>query len=115
MDDKAVNGSWVKLMVHWFTNPVGNNTTYLGFGPSWGVTAAGNKNGRVYTGSGIQGEFTAGFEMLRASTIRTFVEFSATLPFYRSEDSGDHRWTPSFVISVGGGYGKPNVVQVVEQ
>ena len=41
--------------------------------------------------------------------------FSASLPFYMSDSQGYEKWTPSFVLSVGGGYGKPNVVQVVQQ
>jgi len=66
------------------------------------------------TGSGLQGELTAGYELGRATTIRMFLQADATLPFYtvtsRTISSrGDvsdatRRYTPSLVVSVGLGW-----------
>ena len=57
-----------------------------------------------------------GFEFLRASTIRIFVEVDATLPFYWRLLSPvrrrrtDKSYAPSFVVSLGIGWGRVGVV-----
>jgi hypothetical protein len=109
--EASVNASWVKLMALYFTNPVGNRSAYFGGGLSWGATGLYDGT-RTYEGSGLQGEVTAGYELLRASTIRLFVQFDATLPFYSSKSidimdaASKSSWTPVFAASFGVGWGK---------
>jgi hypothetical protein len=125
----GVTGSWIKLMALYFLNPTANRTSYLGGGLGWGATAvasATSSNGTsassvsTYTGSGLQAELSVGYELLRASTIRIFVQGDLTLPLYsvhRADATFDpvtgaatsnsaSSYAPSFVGSFGIGWGK---------
>lgn len=110
----SASGSWAKLMCLYFLNPLSNGSTYLGAGLSWGATAVVTDS-TAYSGSGLQGEISAGFELLRASTIRLFVEADATLPFYKVHgldfNTGNDAtsYTPLFSLSLGVGWGHPAV------
>ncbi len=116
--DVGISGSWARLLALYYLNPKANSSIYGGGGLSWGGSAV-TSSGNVYSGSGIQGELSVGYEMLRASTIRLFVQADLTLPFYKStNDSFDmfgnavstgSRYTPTFVIALGGGFGRGNL------
>lgn len=121
----GVTGSWIKLMGLYFLNPTANRSSYLGLGVGWGATAVARASQTVngittasaYTGSGLQGELTAGYEFLRASTIRMFVQADATLPFYRvwgsdlSTSNLQSSYAPSVVVAFGIGWGR-SIVRV---
>jgi hypothetical protein len=116
----GVTGSWVKLMGLYFLNPTANGSSYLAGGVSWGGTVVGD-NTRVYSGSGLQGEVSGGYEFLRASTIRMFAQADVTLPFYAVSTSSfdvapvQKSWAPTFTVSVGLGWGKSiNRVHIVQ-
>ena len=116
----GVTGSWVKLMGLYFANPLSNGSLYFGAGVSWGGTAIANDT-TAYSGSGLQGEGIVGYELLRASTIRIFLEGEATLPFYTvTEDyllgtGSSSKYVPFFGASVGLGWGRSNIrVQMVQ-
>lgn len=117
----GVSGSWIKLMGLYFLNPTANRSSYLGAGLGWGATAVARSSNSTttttfnsYTGTGLQGELSAGYEFLRASTIRMFVQADATLPFYlvHSNDfstttvTEDSSYAPTFVVSFGIGWGR---------
>jgi hypothetical protein len=104
--DTNVSGSWARLMGLFFLDPTANGSPYLGGGISWGGSTL-FKNGDRYSGSGLQGEVALGYEFLRASTIRMFAQAEGTLPFYQAESdtTGKERYTPSFVLSFGLGWG----------
>jgi hypothetical protein len=115
----GITGSWVKLMGLYYLNPTSNSSTYLGAGISWGavavaeVTDATTNTGRTFSGSGLQGELSAGFEFLRASTIRMFIQADATLPFYTVTEAnflvgttGSKEWAPQLAVSLGLGWGR---------
>ncbi|MEZ4270753.1 MAG: hypothetical protein R3C68_04775 [Myxococcota bacterium] len=90
-----------KLMGLYFFDPESNGTFYLGGGLSWGGVSNIDKN-EDFDGSGLQGELALGYELLRTSSLRMFIQANATLPFYRgSEDGGDERYTPTFGIAFG--------------
>jgi len=129
----TVTGDWVKIMGLYFLSPISTGSFFLGGGLSWGMAAAtGNATGatgstsfQTYTGSGLQGELSVGYEFLRASTIRMFLQADATLPFYtvRRETFdtalgatvGGSSWVPSLAFSFGIGWGKSITrVHVVE-
>lgn len=124
----GVTGTWIRLMALYFLNPSANRSSYVGAGLGWGATAVAsatdvnNTSGSVsaYSGSGLQAELSLGYELLRASTIRIFVQGDVSLPFYKihsdiltptgtgSATSGSS-YAPSFVVSLGIGWGKSAV------
>jgi hypothetical protein len=117
--DKGVTGSWARLMALYYFNPTANGSFYLGGGLGYGVTAVSNATA-TYSGSGLQGEAAAGYEFLRASTIRIFAEAEATAPFYTvypniltgTGTPSDRSWVPSFTVSLGIGWGRSPLVRV---
>jgi hypothetical protein len=129
----GATGSWIKLMALYFLNPSANRSSYLGGGLGWGGTAVARAstdtmNGSAYSGSGLQAELSAGYELLRASTIRMFIQADATLPFYKVTSTSygtststsvngtlDTTYVPSFAVSFGIGWGRSITrVHVVE-
>lgn len=116
------SGSWLKLELLRFTNPVSDRSLYFGGGLSWSYTDldAGLDNGYTsWHGSGLQGELTAGLELGRASSMLVFVQGDVGLPFY--ETQGDtytysmvppythttvttSRYAPSVTVSFGLGW-----------
>lgn len=127
-DASGANITWVKLMALYFLNPTANRSSYVGAGLGWGFStlqrsgSADTFAANDYTGSGLQGELTAGYEFLRASTIRMFVQADATLPFYlvRTTDylptggttSTQTAYAPSLTVSFGLGWGGRSVTRV---
>jgi hypothetical protein len=110
----------IKLMGLYFLNPTANRSSYLGAGVGWGTTSftrvgdvSTNSPYSSYSGSGLQGQLSAGYEFLRASTIRMFVQADATLPFYMirsnvfvsTDTRQDSSYSPSFAVSLGLGWG----------
>ncbi len=68
-----------------------------------------------FSGSGLQAELTAGYELLRAATIRLFFEANAVLPFYMADQEvlgvsfGEGDVYPvTTTLSIGLGFGKRN-------
>jgi len=109
----AFAGSALKLEGLYFFNPKANRSTYVGGGFSWGGADFGNN----WHGDGLQGELTAGHELFRASTLRTFVQADATIPFYQvsanyyppdprrlTPVTTVHRYAPSLTLSIGFGW-----------
>jgi hypothetical protein len=113
-----VTGSFIRLQGLYFLNPISNGSMYVGAGAAWGITAGEKDDGAggfsVLSGNGLQGELTAGYEFLRASTIRLFVQADATLPFYKITNTvaspggliNESAWAPSFGVSLGVGWGR---------
>jgi len=117
------------LMALYFLNPSANRSAYVGAGLGWGATAVAsatdvnNTTGTVsaYSGSGLQGELSLGYELLRASTIRIFMQGDVSLPFYKihsdtltSTSSSTvttygSSYAPSFVVSLGIGWGRSTI------
>jgi hypothetical protein len=79
--DSSSSASWLKLEALYFTKPAANQSPYFGGGLSWGAMslARGSESG---SNTGLQGEVTAGYEIGRASSIRTFFQVDTSLPFY---------------------------------
>lgn len=124
----AASFSLLRLGALYFFDPVANSTAYLNGGLSWGWTVTEfeeNDVTRTYEDNGLQGEIGVGYEFMRTSTIRLFVEANALLPFYTVDydgsywdeganaDEEDSRWAPVFNISLGVGY-DPNPSTIVE-
>jgi len=110
----GVNMSLIKLLGLYYQNPTADGTVYYGAGLSYGFVGVSDGD-NTYTGAGLQGHLIAGYEAFRSSTIRGFVQFDATLPFYKSEDSGQERYTPTVTLELGFGWGKSNVVRVINE
>jgi hypothetical protein len=121
--------SLLKLEGLYFLRPKANASAYFGGGLSWGAIT-GTQNSAPYSysssssssysswsGRGLQGELTAGYELPRASELRVFIQADATLPFYRTtgqtftysagRSSTVHigrRYNPSIALSIGLGW-----------
>lgn len=115
IDEAVINGG-IGLAGFWFADEEANNTPYFGLGLGWSGTAADTLDG-TYSGNGLQGTLSGGFEMLRASTIRAFVQIDAVLPMYEltldrdtllgndpSPDAPDARYAPLFMLKIGVGW-----------
>lgn len=117
----AMGGSLLRLTALYFTSPRANASPYFGGGLSWGMTArSGTSSQNGYSsssGSGLQGELTAGYELMRASDLRMFVQTDAALPFYHTTGqtfvysqgrstsiSTGRSYNPSLTLSIGLGW-----------
>jgi hypothetical protein len=109
----GASGSWLKLEALRYVDARSNASFYFGGGASWGGTNGSDGN-KYWSGSGLQGELTAGYEVLRASNIRMFVQTDVVLPFYSSTAqtyawpapvTTERRYTPSLAASFGLGWG----------
>lgn len=117
--DTNVSGSWIRLLAYYYPSSTASSSLYAGAGLSWGGAAV-QDGAAEYSGSGLQGEVSVGFELLRASTIRLFLQADATFPFWRATPDDapagmarDSRYTPTFVVSLGGGFGRsPRVYEI---
>lgn len=112
------SGSFVRLMGLYFLDPYGNSTPYFGAGLSWGGVAVDRDN-IGYGDTGLQGELTVGYELLRASTIRLFGQVDGAFPFYLADGQdaqGNHvsqsLWAPTVTLSLGIGWGKSHTTHV---
>lgn len=110
--------TFLRLSGLYFLNPTANRTPYIGGGLGWGRRSFGTQDYRSFdhfrsewTGTGLQGELTAGYEFARATSLRIFVQADAVLPFYQVTSqtfsrfgptgSVDRRYAPSLVVSIG--------------
>lgn len=117
--DFDASGSLIKLMGLYFVNPTANRTLYLGAGVAYGSSGL-TEEADTYTGSGLQGELSLGYEILRASSIRMFMQLDASLPFYSVQSTQfttlgsttDSKWAPTFALSLGVGWGRSRVLTV---
>ncbi len=116
----GASGSLLKLEGLYFLKPTANASGYVGGGLSWGMTRFSEVATNSYSswsGSGLQGELTVGYELPRASSLRLFVQADAGLPFYKTTSQRynrvgtgslsptiDSRYTPTLSVSVGLGW-----------
>lgn len=104
-----------KLMGLYFFSGRANSSAYIGAGLGYGISGVTDSE-RSFGGFGLQGEVSAGFEILRASTIRMFIQADASLPFYLSaediEVDSDDRYTPTLGLSLGFAFGESNTSNV---
>jgi len=116
-------GSFLRLEVLHFLDGGADRSMYAGGGLSLGAAFGGESTSTYtsdWTGSGLQGEVTVGYEFGRKSPLRLFVQGDVGIPFFiaRSEtyamsagrvidwDSRtvEKRYAPSAVISMGIGW-----------
>jgi len=115
-------GSLLKIEGLRFFSPRASSSAYLGGGVSWGFLSVGRAAplaGGVssWSGGGLQGELTAGYELARKSPVRVFVQADATAPFFGAvsetyaypvggfvRTGWDTRYMPTVVLSIGVGW-----------
>jgi hypothetical protein len=116
-------GSTLKLQVLRFLNPEADRTMYIGGGLSWGHVSVGRDSSfGSYTsgwhGSGLQGEFSTGYEFRGNTPLRVFMQADIGVPFFRAHSdaygyrvgttfvpvSRDQRYIPSAAVSFGMGW-----------
>jgi len=111
----------IQLAGLFYQDPLKDTTLYYGGGISYGFTVVSNGD-NTFEGSGMQGHAIAGYEAFRSSTIRGFVQFDLTLPFYSSKadvfDTGTSvgsKYTPTVSLQLGLGWGHSNAVRVINE
>ena len=112
-------GSLLKIEVLRFLTPYMRRSAYIGGGASWGHLSLGrlDPGGGSWTRSGLQGEFTVGYELARRSPVRFFIQADASAPFFMGQDQtfvytagtatsvvNERRYIPSVVVSAGLGW-----------
>lgn len=120
MSITGYRGSLLQITTHYFLMPESDNSPYLGAGLSWGKRSE-EISGSTYAGSGLQGELVAGWEFLRESNTRIFVQAGATMPMYMASTdppiarfrgkavgplAPEQRYLPTMGLSVGIGWGR---------
>jgi hypothetical protein len=91
--DNVFAGSLLRLEVLRLLDPEADRSAYIGGGMSWGGVSAGRTQvaGDRYTtswsGSGLQGEVTAGYELARNAPMRIFVQADIGLPLFMGTSS----------------------------
>ena len=115
-------GSVLKLQMLRFLDGESNRSPYVGGGLSWGGISA-SSSGTPYTsgwnGSGLQGEFSTGYEFRGNTPLRVFIQADVGVPFFRATRESftvfnqpgfvgptvvDRRFIPSAVVSFGMGW-----------
>jgi hypothetical protein len=116
-------GSSLKLQVLRFLNPEAERSMYVGGGLSWGHVSVGRDSSfGSYTpgwhGSGLQGEFSTGYEFRGNTPLRVFLQADIGVPFFRAYSDAygyrvgttfvpaarDQRFIPSAAVSFGMGW-----------
>ena len=119
-------GSLLRLQLLRFLDEEADRSAYVGAGLSWGRANVGRESSPTtyngsWHGSGLQGEFTAGYEMSRAdnSPLRLFVQTDIGLPFFKAAAGTttfgtnptmfrpttiEERYIPSAAVSFGIGW-----------
>jgi hypothetical protein len=104
-----------RLAVLYYIDGMESASAYLGGGLTYGGTAICLEAGDCYTDEGLGIDAIAGYELLRASTIRFFFEINASFPFYDADYSSllsagapgeESLWAPGFGITLGLGFGR---------
>ena len=110
LGDHGSAASWIKLEALRYANKRSNSSAYWGGGASWGSTNGWSDN-NFWSGHGIQGELTAGYEMLRASSVRVFWQTDVVLPFYsvtvqnfKGRSASNRQYMPTATVSFGLGW-----------
>jgi hypothetical protein len=114
----GMTGDWLKLQVLHFISPLSDRTFYAGGGLSWNTANISHAN-TTWSGSGLAGVLTTGYEVGRASTLRVFMQIDAGLPFYKLGSEAyaysnsppyvtyvttGHRYAPTLGVSIGLGW-----------
>ena len=112
-DENGADMDFLRLGGIYFLNPVSDHSLYFGLGLSYGGTLI-NPGGEDESGDdedskwnvGLRANPSVGFEMMRTSTVRLFLQIDAVLPFYQSSNNSgdDEEYTPSVYGTVGIGW-----------
>lgn len=121
-DGSVFAGSVLKLQILRFLDAESDRSAYIGGGFSWGGVSA-NSDRTPFTsgwhGSGLQGEFSTGYEFRGNTPLRVFIQADVGVPFFRATRESftvfnapgsfrsavvDRRFIPSAVLSFGMGW-----------
>ena len=92
-NDSAFAGSLLRLEVLRLLDPEADRSGYIGGGMSWGAVSAGRTHVTAdryttgWSGSGMQGEVTVGYELARNSPMRMFLQADIGLPLFMGTSS----------------------------
>jgi hypothetical protein len=99
-------GSLLKLQGLKFFSPDRKGSAYIGGGASWGVVSVGRAahpdgHNSSWGGSGLQGEFTIGYELPRSHRVRFLLQADASLPLFNARSESYSYPDPGRVVHVG--------------
>ena len=118
-------GSLLRLQALHFLDAEADRSAYVGAGLSWGGVglsraSSGGTYANSWSGSGLQGELTVGYELTRSTPMRLFIQTDVGLPFFKAKSASgsfirspdgifrpttvDERYIPSAVVSLGIGW-----------
>jgi len=121
-DGSVFAGSVLKLQVLRFLDGESDRSAYVGGGFSWAHVSAssdGTPFSSDWHGSGLQGEFSTGYEFRGNTPLRVFIQADVGIPFFRATRESftvfnapgsfrstvvDRRLVPSAVVSFGMGW-----------
>ncbi len=118
-DDKSsFDMELVKIGALYFLSKDEPESFYFGGGASYGLSDIYNDK-KTYKGSGVRAAITGGYEILRTSNVRFFIQSDLVLPFYKCKEyyetedgdekitaDGGAKYSPTIVISIGIGRGR---------
>jgi hypothetical protein len=120
-DGSVFAGSLLKLQVLRFLDGASDRSVYVGGGFSWGGVSASSDGpfSSGWNGSGLQGEFSTGYEFRGNTPLRVFIQADVGVPFFKATRESytvfnapgsfrssvvDRRYIPSAVVSLGMGW-----------
>jgi hypothetical protein len=120
----GVSGDWIKLSAYLYQTPLANASLYYGAGLGYGSSNLCTSSfSSCYSGNGLEGVLSVGYEILRQSTIRMLFQVDVQLPTYMDTLSDftstgmtvtDRRYVPTIALSVGIGWGRSNTIRVIQ-
>lgn len=107
-------GNWLKIAFLRFGSPQTDRSFYYGGGLSLSAVNL-NSGNSSWSGGGLQGELTTGYEIGRTSSVRVFVQADAGLPFFKLDGHSylnvppytvttSRRYAPAVTLSLGVGW-----------
>lgn len=102
--NSGLSFTYLRLQGLYFFSPLSNSSLYLGAGLGYGSRGIENDDGNFYTSHGLEGTASVGFETMRVSNIRLFVQLDATFPMDDIEYEGESVYAPTIALSMGIGF-----------
>ncbi len=103
---------WIRAGAAYFLDATANHTPYLGASLGLSTQSVDAADRGNWEGTGLNVNLTAGYEFLRASSIRFFTEATLTLPTYEllsddwtGETRDERTYAPTASLSLGLGWG----------
>ncbi len=106
--ESAVSCNVIALQGLYFFSPIDNSSWYAGGGLAYNLMGADKETEfgmENYSSNGVAAVATLGYETMRTSNLRLFIQAEATVPFLKMKnDSGNGYYGSSVAVSMGAGF-----------